>query len=287
MNALLIVAGLFVLYELMTRGNIFPPSGAGQATGVPVPFIQGGQPVSAPGYQYVAPSGAGVGPSQGTMMIGSSVAMGSSLISTGAIGSAIGLAGTTLGAVIPVVGAAFAAIFSALMAASAKRAAEARSENSAVAKEIPQWDNAIDQIVLSYNGGSITADEAVRLLACPQTRQQGLSQYPNGAVWLSYWNVVAPQIQPGRNACQSGQAPHQPPLTHCGGSYGAACCVGYDNLDNGQYYVAKAIVQAEQQAGVPVTSTQIPTVYASKYGGIDRPGYSVTVMKPASMTFAL
>ena len=49
----------------------------------------------------------------------------------------------------------------------------------------------MDQIVTAYNNGQISADEALQLLACPQTRQQGVSQYPDGPVWRAYWNGTA------------------------------------------------------------------------------------------------
>lgn len=266
MNPLILIVGLFVLYEYLTSRK-----SAGQSptmtAGTSPTIVQQGQAVSAPGYT-LAPAGGGPGGS--TTLIGSSVGVGLGFVPI----------------VGPALSAAYNAIFGSLMAASAKRAAQARNENSAVANEIPQWDAAVDQIATAYNNGSISADEAYQLLACPQTRQQGVNNYPNGAVWLSYWRVVGPQVQPGRNACQSGNAPHQPPLTHCSGGYGAGCCVAYDDLDNGQLYVVWAIQQAEQ-TGQAVTSKMIPTVYGSKYGGINRPGYSITVRKPVSSIIPL
>lgn len=281
MNPLILIVGLFVLYEFLVKKNstaVTATSSPSVTAKPPVsisPIMQQGQAVSAPAFQF-APGGGG--PGTGSALIGSSVAVGTS----GAVVGAIGLAGSALGSAIPIVGAAFAAIFGALMAASAKRAAEARNENNAVANEVPAWDSAISQIVSAYNNGQISADEAYQLLACPQTRQQGVNQYPNGAVWRAYWNVVCPQVQPGRNACNCGTAPHQPPLTHCSGAYGAGCCVAYDDLDNGQLYVVWAIQKAEQAPGMTVTSQMIPTVYASKYGGINRPGYTVSVRKVAA-----
>jgi hypothetical protein len=295
MNAVLIIGGLFLLYEVLTRGSSAPYGfyKGGPFAGQPIipeqpqtgSIVQQGQVVQAPGFTFHAPSA--MGPNQGTMMIGSTVATSSSIISSGQIGTALGLAGTTLGTAIPIVGAAFAAIFSALMAASAKRAAEARAENDAVANEVPAWDNAVDQIVAAYNSGQISAGEAGQLLASPQTKRVNLTTGANGAVWQAYWNVVCPKVQPGRNGCQCGTIAHNPAVSLCSGSYGAGCCVGYDNLDNGQLYVLQAIAQADQTPGRAVTSQMIPTVYASKYGGINRPGYTITVQKPVSTMLQL
>jgi hypothetical protein len=89
-------------------------------------------------------------------------------------------------------------------------------------------------------------------------------------------------VQPNRNICQCGTIAHNPLVSLCGGNNGAGCCVGYDNLDNGQLYVLQAIAQADQNPGQAVTSQMIPTVYASKYGGINRPGYTVTVQRAVS-----
>lgn len=280
MNAVFIIAGLFLLYELLTRsgGGLFSagaPGTLGGATSVAAPparpILQNGQAVASPGFTLQP---AQAGSTTGTQLIGSSISLGTS-------GAVVGLAGIGGAAAIaiPILGAVAGAIYSALMAASARRAAQARNENSAVANEVPQWDAAVRQIVTAYNSGQITGDEVLQLMASPAVRN-GTSNYPDGPVWKAYWNVVGPQIQPGRNACQSGTIPHVPGAQHCSGGFGAACCVGYDDLDNGHLYVVQAVLKAEQMPGTPVTSTMIPTVYASKYGGIDRPGYQVVVQKP-------
>jgi hypothetical protein len=272
MNALLIVAGLFVLYEvLVNKAQVQALLGGTPTTTTTQPgtigqgVSGGGTTVSSGGLTYQYMPASSTGPGGTDTMIGTGVSAGLSAIPV------IG----------PVLGGAFSAIFGGLMAASAKRAAQAKNENAAVAQEIAPWDGAIQQIVSAFNSGQITASEAAQLLASPQSRQQNVNQYPNGPVWNSFWQVVGPQVQPGRNGCNSGTAPHQPPLTHCSGSYGAGCCVAYDDLDSGQLYVTQAIMQASNSPGTPVTSQQIPAVYASKYGGVDRPGYTVTVTAPS------
>lgn len=266
MNPLILIAGLFVLYEVLTHSGAMGSLGSvAPVNTAPVPVIQGGQPVSSPSYQLVAGGG---GPSATSTGVGSGVIASLNFI--------------------PVVGPAVSAvaglIFGSLMKASAQRAAEARNENSAVAKEVPAWDNGVQQIVAAYNSGKITANEAVYGLQTPRTGGSGV-------LWQAYWNVVGPQIQPGRNGCKSGTVQQNPSQSFCSGnaasagmSYGAACCVGYDNLDVGSSYLVAALRQADANPGRSITSQQVPTVYGSKYGGINRPGYSVTFRKPSAAT---
>ena len=60
--------------------------------------------------------------------------------------------------------------------------------------------------------------------------------------------------------------------------YGASCCVGYDNLDNSSIYMLQALAKAEASPGTP-QSAKVVAVFASKYGGINRPQYTVTFRK--------
>ena len=275
MNPLILIAGLFALYEVLTHPGILSGMGASSSTAT-APVIQGGQ-----GYSFQQATD--LGPSQTeTTLIGTGIASGAALGTTAAVSGGLIAGGSALSIALPGIGVVAAAIFGALMAASAKRAAEARSENAAVAKEIPQWDAGVRQIVAAYNSGQITMAEAAYGLGTPRTGQQGV-------LWQAYWNVVGPQIQPGRNGCKSGTV-DQGDVSFCGGNaatvnsrtYGAACCVGYDNLDVGSLYLVTALKQADANPGMPVTSKAVPTVYASKYGGINRPGYNVVFKKPAA-----
>lgn len=171
--------------------------------------------------------------------------------------------------VVPVVGPALAKGFQALLsvfaAASAQRAAAARDENSAVAQAVPGWDQAIAQIANAYNQGVISAAQASAAL---------------DAVWRNFWAEVGPHIQSGRNACRSGTVVQDKSgPSYCGtAGYGAACCVGYDDLDNSNVNMKNAIARTEN-TGKPAPALVLP-VFASKYGGINRPGYTVTFARP-------
>ena len=259
MQAILILAVVFLAYELISRQQA-GLSLAGPATANPtVP-----PPPPLPTYTLAAPQ---QGPQQ----------------AEAGAASAVSTALNFVPVVGPVVSSIFNALSGGLIAASAKRAAQARSENAAVAAAVPGWDKAVSQVVAAYNAGSITAQEVYQFMASPQTARFGITSSSQGILWKNYWNETSPQIQPGRNGCHSGADPHVPTGDpYCSGSYGASCCVGYDDLDNGQLYICQAVQQAEAAPGTAVTSTMIPKVFASKYGGIDRPGYSVVVKKSGS-----
>jgi hypothetical protein len=187
-----------------------------------------------------------------------------------AVASSLG-ASTSIASAIPVVGAAVAAIASILIAASEKRAAEAKNENSAVAAAVPGWDTAITQIATAFNNGTISYLGAQQLFA------QALK---------NYWSEVTPQIQSGRNGCNGGNSCPGVPnpssdqntgttasSSYCSGNIGAACCVGCADLnlstDNLNWAVAQAAKTGVQQ------NAFVQVVFASKYGGVNRPSYNV------------
>lgn len=177
----------------------------------------------------------------------------------------------------PAISAAFNLIAGSLIAASQKRAKEARTENAAVAAAIPGWDQAVSQIVAAYNNGSISAVQVDSLLS---------------TIMANYWNETGPQIQPGRNGCNAGAncppsvAPNSGSATnaggnnYCSGNIGAACCVGCADLqlsvDNMEWAVANA-----SKTGRPTTAF-IQVVFASKYGGVNRSSYNVTFVPPVA-----
>lgn len=179
-------------------------------------------------------------------------------------------------AAIPVVGQAISQAFNliagGLIQASAKRRAQAVNENQAVAAAVPGWDAAIQQIVQGYNNGSLSASQVEQLI---------------DMAWANYWSEVGNQIQPGRNGCQSGtlskaQVDAQfPGNKQCSDSFGAACCVGYADLANANTNLVYAVHQADQ-TGKPSPAV-IPQVFASKYGGTSRPGYTVTFTRPTGL----
>lgn len=187
---------------------------------------------------------------------------------TGAISSALSSVSSISSGVlkaIPIVGSIVSAVAGVFFAASAARAKAATSENQAVAAAVPPWDQNVQQIVQLFNSKQINAAGVATL---------------SNAIMSNYFMEVGPQIQSGRNGCNSGnmskaQADAQfPGLKQCSGSWGAACCVGYADLWNGVNNMIYAAKLAEN-TGKP-TPAVIPAVFASKYGGTNRPQYTVT-----------
>lgn len=184
---------------------------------------------------------------------------------------AAGQALATAAEAIPVVGQAASSIISALDAAHVQRAKEAVSENTAVDNFIPGFDNAIAQIVAGYNNGSLTAAQAIQLLD-----QQ----------WHYYWSEVSPVIQPGRNGCNSGASidysPGHPPTesvtTSCGGSWGAACCIGVQVIGSSIGRLQQCIAAVDTGGGTAACG--ISPVVQGKYSNFSRPAYKVVITKP-------
>jgi hypothetical protein len=87
--------------------------------------------------------------------------------------------------------------------------------------------------------------------------------------------IVAAYNNGGLSASQTVTLTQPSGVSFCGGTtYGAACCVGYDDLKNSNNNMVYAVNQAAN-TGKP-TPAVILAVFASKYGGINRPQYTVT-----------
>lgn len=172
------------------------------------------------------------------------------------------------------------AVFGALMAAHAQRVKQATDENSAVNLGVKGFDADVANIANAVNTKQITAGQAIQYILQAKA---------------NFWALCSPHIQPGRNGCQSGAAcpggqvgdkATAPEVwilgkgtgrptgcttgqCACTGSIGAACCVGC-NCING----ATANLIALWSSGKTGT-TGVCKVFASKYGGQDRPAYLV------------
>lgn len=202
------------------------------------------------------------------------------------ISTALG-ASSQIASAIPIVGAAFAAVASILIAASKKRAQEATSENQAVDAALPAWDAAIQQVATLFNNGGITATQVGLLLGTPRTMQY--FNVPVGQCWNNFWQEVGPQVQSGRNGCNSGKVT-QGKTSFCGGTtYGAGCCVAYDDMDNSMgnpnlpnLCFFGALAKAIAQPGTPFTAT-ILSISSSKYSSYSRGSYTVTLEAPTAI----
>lgn len=195
--------------------------------------------------------------------------------------AAAGSAGAAGGPIGTAAAQAFDSIVNIFAAQSALRRKQATTENTMLQKAVPGYDAEIAQVVNAYNQGRLTASQVLMFFASPQTQGAGITSSGSGIVWQTFWADMTPVIQPGRNGCQSGSVPHT--VSFCTGDkrYGAACCVGYDNLDNSLLYLCQALIATEND-GQP-HAAQVVAVYGSKYGGINRPAYSLTLQKPGAV----
>lgn len=248
------IAALFVL----SRGNLSIGGTFGSMFGSSSgPYVQPPQPT------FVAPN-----PLVNQNQVNLSEANSAIQSGLGSVGSFV-QAGTSLSKAIPIIGDAIGAIIGVFAQASAKRAAQAKNENAAVAQAVPGWDQMVAALVNAYNNGSISSSDVFT----------GLQ-----AAWNNFWAEVGPQVQPGRNGCQSGtlpQFPTAPGRSFCTGdkNYGAGCCVAYDDLLNSSINMLNAVKIADN-TGKP-TPALILGVFASKYGGVNRPQYTVTFARPS------
>lgn len=206
---------------------------------------------------------------------------------SGAAGAGVAVAGLpSVGllpvAAVPVVGgviAGVAAIASAFLAASAKRAAEAKDENSAVALAVQHVDQSLQQLFQAANAGQVSAADA-----------SGLCD----AIWSQYWQICTPHIQPGRNGCQSGNAiPTGQGVVGKGAcsqagtyygcpnsgtqnsSWGAACCIGST--------IKQSLANCKAVFAAGGGDAGICQLFASKYGFPGRPAYWLTYSPSAGL----
>jgi hypothetical protein len=218
---------------------------------------------------------AGLG--SGAQIVGATApiaAVGTTMAITAAAGGSAAAAGTTAGAVAGPIGAAVGAIIgivAGLMAAHELRVKQAKNENAAVNLGVPGFDQGLRQLQQAYKAGTISAADV----------QQGVS-----VLLQNFWQEVAPNIQPGRNGCNSGAS--CPPDTSasgrqpCQGNIGAACCVGCypltESITNPDGVLAALAGQSTSKGG-PFTA-QIMAVGASKYGTSYRAPYSLDFTPP-------
>ncbi len=192
----------------------------------------------------------------------------SSVAADSAMASWAGPIGAGVGAVIGIIGG--------LLAGHELRAKQAKNENSAVNIGVSGFDSDLKTIQQAFKSGQISASDAMN--AVEQTLMPG------------YWTVVTPQVQPGRNGCNSGSS--CPPDTSaqgkqpCTGNIGAACCVGCYQLEpsvSGPNGVLAALAGQSQSKGGPYTA-DIHIVAGSKYGASTRSAYTLDFTPPKTAT---
>lgn len=232
------------------------------------------------------PGRRGLGASVAQTATGSAPAAVAPVLSLAVQGGAIS-AGAATGIGIGV--ALLVAVISDLLAKHAQRAADAKNENQAADSASMTFDQAIQQIVQAYNGGSVTAAQCVSQL-------QALQQ----AMYSTLRSKVGP---PGTAWTSSPPSPGAG--TPCNKGCTVGCCVYYNDLLPGITMCTQALnalggsLSSAQTvaAGMPAFNNQpaqangasgictsftftIEAIAKSKYSDYTRPAYQVTLTQP-------
>jgi hypothetical protein len=173
-------------------------------------------------------------------------------------------------AIISGVAKAGSALLGALLAAHKARLAGAKTENAAVAQVIAPFDDFVKQAVQYYNTGQVDASTFINYV----------SQFD--ATLYSYMKSFVGHAGTAWND-QTGMA------GKCDKTCTAACCVYFGDLGpvlsnlitaaGGKGKWGANDPRLSVQAGGAVI--QVPEVFASKYGGVDRKGYQITLLNIA------
>jgi hypothetical protein len=184
----------------------------------------------------------------------------------------------TLTAAIPLIGAGIAvltAVIAGLWAAHDKRVAGAKAENQAINSAVSTFDQALQAVFAAANSSdatqNITAAQAQQVLpGILQTFWQKMSQYTSapGTADASHGGTSCGTVPTTGNPCSGMIGGHA-----CNDSCTATCCVGCQDL----VPTIAAAMQVFQNGGGTFTAC---TVYSSKYGVTQRPGYSLTYTPP-------
>jgi hypothetical protein len=209
----------------------------------------------------------------GAQVVGATAPI-AAVATTAAISAAAAGSGAAWGAAAGPIGAGVGAIvglIAGFMAGHELRAKQAKNENAAVNLGVPGFDQGLRQLQQAYKAGTIS----------PTDVQQGVS-----VLLQNFWQEVAPNIQPGRNGCNSGascpadtSAQGKQP---CTGNIGAACCVGCFPLTEsitGPTGVLAAVMGQSASKSGPYTA-EIMAVGASKYGTSYRAPYTLDFTPP-------
>lgn len=184
-----------------------------------------------------------------------------------AAGTSAIAAGTAAGAWAGPIGAGVGAvvgIIAGLLAGHELRAKQAKNENSAVNIAVNGFDSDVRQIQQAFASGQIDASGVLQAVA---------------TVMPGYWTVVTPQLQPGRNGCNSGSScpVETPGKQPCVGSIGAGCCIACYQLTPGITGPngIVAAVQGQSQSTKGQYIAEIPEVFGSSYGASTRGAYTL------------
>lgn len=164
-------------------------------------------------------------------------------------------------------------ISSALLGQHSARLANATAENKAVPQAVQAMDADLSEINQAYKSGSADAATCVAALNKVDASIYAYLHSLVGKVGTAWSDTVG----------ESGL---------CNKSCTAACCVYFGDLGPALSLSAVALGGAPIRYGkwsrgdprISGNVVQVPTVYGSSYGGVNRPGYPVDWTPPAVVT---
>lgn len=159
------------------------------------------------------------------------------------------------------------------LVAHSARVKAAKSENAGIPQVVAAFDSDVAAIVSAYNNGQASAADCITACQTVDANIQAALKSNVGASGTS-WNTA------------SGLA------GKCDKSCTAGCCVYYGALGPVLSLMQVALGGAGGSWGrsdhrLTLTATggtiQVPEVFKSKYGGEDRPGYTITLSRPPAL----
>lgn len=171
-------------------------------------------------------------------------------------------------AAVPIALKAVSAISSLLLGQHAARLKGAQTENAAIPPAVQAFDQDLAEILQAVNSGAATPSQAIAAL---QKVDQDI-----------YNNLKALVGKPGTAWSDSAGMAGK-----CDKTCTAACCVYHGDLGPvlSVSQIALGGPGGKWGASDPRLSgrtVHVPTVYGSKYGGVNRPGYDITWNPPAT-----
>jgi hypothetical protein len=166
--------------------------------------------------------------------------------------------------------------FSALTMHSA-RLAGAKTENAAIPQVVSAFDADISEIVSAYNTGVATDQQVMQALV---SVDNDITNYLKSGI------VSNGKFRPGTMwDATTGFA------GKCNKNCTAGCCVYYGDLGPVLSLIAVAVSgqpihsqwgtnDPRWKGSVGNATIQVPKVFSSKYGGVDREGYTIVLKKP-------
>jgi len=253
MNVLLILAGVFVVYELLTQQQ--------RISALSAPIGTGGISAQRANLEV-----------QQSSMLGSEVGSGISL-GTQAATDIANSAGSSFSQAIPIIGGVVSTVAGILLGQHTARLKGAIAENQLIPQCTQAFDADISELIAGWNGGQVTAKE---FQAAAAQMDANLYKFMKG-------NATGP----GRSWSGSQKSMNDGSGAACTKSCTTECCAYYND------YHPALVILSQLAGGATLNDPRvqptsggwlvtIPEVYPppAQYGNYTRPAYTVTMQSP-------